>query len=141
MQISDENGPTGGRHIARLEGVEAEMTFSRASPQLVIIDHTGVPDSLRGKGVGQALAIHAVEAARAGGWKIIPLCPFFKAQAQRHPEWRDVVNRRRGNPAMSGSADDASVSAAWLRLVARINARKARATAHAWPSGHFFHAG
>lgn len=92
MQISDENGPTGGRYIARLEGVEAEMTFSRASPQLVIIDHTGVPDSLRGKGVGQALALHAVEAARAGGWKIIPLCPFFKAQAQRHPEWRDVVN-------------------------------------------------
>lgn len=92
MQISDENGPTGGRYIARLDGVEAEMTFSRASPQLVIIDHTGVPDSLRGKGVGQALALHAVEAARAGGWKIIPLCPFFKAQAQRHPEWRGVVN-------------------------------------------------
>lgn len=92
MQISEENGPTGGRYIARLEGVEAEMTFSRASPKLIIIDHTGVPDSLRGKGVGQALALHAVEAARAGGWKIIPLCPFFKAQAQRHPEWRDVVN-------------------------------------------------
>jgi predicted GNAT family acetyltransferase len=33
-----------------------------------------------------------VEAARTGGWKIIPLCPFFKAQAQRHPEWKDVVN-------------------------------------------------
>jgi uncharacterized protein len=92
MQISDENGPTGGRYVARLDGAEAEMTFSRASPQLVIIDHTGVPDSLRGKGVGQALALHAVEAARAGGWKIIPLCPFFKAQAQRHPEWRDVVS-------------------------------------------------
>ena len=92
MQISDENGATGGRYIVRLEGVEAEMTFSRASPQLVIIDHTGVPDSLRGKGVGQALALHAVEAARAGGWKIIPLCRFFKAQAQRHPEWRDVVS-------------------------------------------------
>ncbi len=67
------------------------MTYSRASPQLIIIDHTGVPDSLRGKGVGQALALHAIEAARAGGWKIIPLCPFFKAQAQRHQEWRDVV--------------------------------------------------
>lgn len=92
MQISDENGPTGGRYVARLEGAEAGMTFSRASPQLVIIDHTGVPDSLRGKGVGQALALHAVETARAGGWKIIPLCPFFKAQAQRHPEWRDVVS-------------------------------------------------
>jgi predicted GNAT family acetyltransferase len=92
MQIIEETGSTGGRYIASLEGVEAEMTYSRASPQLVIIDHTGVPDSLRGKGVGQALALHAVEAARAGGWKIIALCPFFKAQAQRHPDWRDVVS-------------------------------------------------
>lgn len=92
MQITEENGPTGGRYIARLEGTEAEMTFSRASPTLVIIDHTGVPDSLRGKGVGQALALHAVEAARAGGWKIIPLCPFFKGQAQRNPDWRDVIS-------------------------------------------------
>jgi hypothetical protein len=54
MQITEENGPSGGRYIARLEGAEAEMTFSRASPTLIIIDHTGVPDALRGKGVGQA---------------------------------------------------------------------------------------
>jgi len=92
MQIIEENGPTGGRYVANLDGAEAEMTFSRASPQLIIINHTGVPDSPRGKGVGQALALHAVEAARAGGWKIIPLCPFSKAQAQRHQEWRDVVS-------------------------------------------------
>lgn len=91
MQITEETAQTGGRYLARLDGVEAEMTYSRASPKLIIIDHTGVPDSLRGKGVGQALALHAVEAARQGGWKIIPLCPFFKAQAQRHQEWRDVV--------------------------------------------------
>ena len=91
MDITEESGPTGGRYVLKLDGAEAEMTYSRASPELIIIDHTGVPDSLRGKGAGQALALHAVEAARAGGWKIIPLCPFFKAQAQRHPEWRDVV--------------------------------------------------
>lgn len=91
MKIETETTPTGGRYVTSLDGAEAEMTFSRTSPELIIIDHTGVPDSLRGKGVGQALAQHAVEAARAGGWKIIPLCPFFKAQAQRHPQWRNVV--------------------------------------------------
>ncbi|SOE16263.1 hypothetical protein SAMN05877838_1124 [Hoeflea halophila] len=91
MQITEQDGATGGRYVASLDGFEAEMTYSRASPQLVIIDHTGVPDALRGKGVGQALALHAVAAARAGGWKIIPLCPFFKAQAQRHADWSDVV--------------------------------------------------
>ncbi|MEZ2220105.1 GNAT family N-acetyltransferase [Rhizobium sp. RCC_161_2] len=92
MDIRNENNASGGRYVATVEGHEAEMTFSRASPNLIIIDHTGVPDTLRGKGVGQALALHAVEEARDGGWKIIPLCPFFKAQSLRHAEWHDVVN-------------------------------------------------
>ncbi|NTH13108.1 N-acetyltransferase [Agrobacterium rhizogenes] len=92
MDIRNENNASGNRYVATVEGHEAEMTFSRASPNLIIIDHTGVPDALRGKGVGQALALHAVEEARRGGWKIIPLCPFFKAQSLRHKEWHDVVN-------------------------------------------------
>jgi hypothetical protein len=92
MEISNEETGSGGRYVATVEGHEAEMTYSRTSPKLVIVDHTAVPDALRGKGVGQALALHAVEEARRGAWKIFPLCPFFKAQAQRHPEWHDVVN-------------------------------------------------
>lgn len=92
MDIRNENNASGGRYVATVEGHEAEMTFSRASPTLIIVDHTGVPDALRGKGVGQTLALHAVEDARRGGWKIIPLCPFFKAQSLRHKEWHDVVN-------------------------------------------------
>jgi predicted GNAT family acetyltransferase len=92
MEIRLEENGSKGRYIATVEGHDAEMTYSRSSPQLVIIDHTGVPDALRGKGVGQALAAYAVDAARKGGWKIIPLCPFMRAQAMRHKEWHDVVN-------------------------------------------------
>lgn len=92
MDISSEETGSRGRYAAVVEGHEAEMTYSRTSPRLVIVDHTGVPDALRGKGVGQALAAHAVDAARAGGWKIMPLCPFFRAQAMRHNDWHDVVD-------------------------------------------------
>lgn len=92
MHILDEEKGAHGRYSVTVDGHEAEMTYSRASPHLVIVDHTAVPDALRGRGVGQALSSHAVEQARAGGWKIIPLCPFFKAQAMRHPDWNDVVN-------------------------------------------------
>lgn len=92
MEITREDGTSGGRYTTLVDGHEAEMTFSRASPRLIIIDHTGVPDALRGRGVGQALALHAVEDARAGGWKIVPLCPFFKAQVARHKEWQDVIS-------------------------------------------------
>ncbi len=92
MDIQLQESGSGGRYVADVDGHEAEMTFSRTSPKLIIVDHTGVPDALRGRGVGQALAAHAVEMARQGGWKIIPLCPFMRAQAARHPEWSDVIS-------------------------------------------------
>ncbi|MDK1490513.1 GNAT family N-acetyltransferase [Sinorhizobium sp. 7-81] len=91
MEIVNEEINSKGRYSATVEGHTGEMTYSRSSPKLIIIDHTLVPDELRGKGVGQALAKHAVDEARKGGWKIIPLCPFMRAQAMRHPEWQDVI--------------------------------------------------
>lgn len=82
-----------GRYIVRLDGHVAEMTYSRAGERIVIIDHTGVPDALRGRGIGEALVRRGVEDARAEGLSIIPLCPFAKAQIARHPEWQDVLTR------------------------------------------------
>lgn len=93
ITITLEDGETKGRYLARVAGVAdpADLTFSRAGAGRIIVDHTGVPDSLRGRGVGAALAARVVADARAEGVQIIALCPFFKAQAGRHPEWADVV--------------------------------------------------
>lgn len=93
FDIEREDSGSKGRYFVRIDGndEEAELTFSRASETLVIVDHTGVPDSLRGKGLGKALAERVVADARAEGFKIVPLCPFFKAIAQRHEDWQDVV--------------------------------------------------
>jgi len=88
----EERGPSGGRWMVVVDGHEAEMTYSRASAALIIIDHTEVPDALRGRGVGQALVLRAVEDARREGFRIIPLCPFAKAQFERQAEWRDVLS-------------------------------------------------
>jgi predicted GNAT family acetyltransferase len=79
--------------VAVVEGHEAEMTYSRAGESLIIIDHTSVPDALRGRSVGQALVKRAVEDARAEGKKIMPLCPFAKAQIGKHVEWQDVLQK------------------------------------------------
>ncbi|MHA7968257.1 GNAT family N-acetyltransferase [Rhizobium sp. CAU 1783] len=93
MEITHEEGKSGGRYVGRFPDIEepAVITYSRASPTLIIVDHTEVPDSMRGKGAGVALAEFVVEDARRGGWKIIPLCPFFRAQVDRHADWRDVI--------------------------------------------------
>jgi hypothetical protein len=89
--ITLEDGPTGGRYVTTVNGHEAEMTFSKAGTSRIIIDHTGVPKELAGLGVGVALVKRGVEDARKNGVKIIPLCPFAKAQIEKHPEWQDVL--------------------------------------------------
>ena len=91
-EITYEETDTKGRYVYRENGgPEAELTFSKAGPEMIIIDHTGVPDACRGQGVGLKLVSHAVEEARKAGVKIMPLCPFAAAQFKRHPEWADVL--------------------------------------------------
>tara|TARA_A100001391_G_scaffold64005_2_gene40028 strand:+ start:13901 stop:15199 length:1299 start_codon:yes stop_codon:yes gene_type:complete len=87
------DGPSKGRYRLIIDGIEAEMTYSRAGQGLIIIDHTEVPAALRGRKVGERLVRQAIEDARRDGVAIMPLCPFAKAQIGRHPEWQDVLHR------------------------------------------------
>ncbi|AWD21230.1 GNAT family N-acetyltransferase [Fuscovulum blasticum] len=89
-QVQREHGETKGRFVIRKEGEEAELTYSVTTPTLIIADHTGVPDSFRGTGAGLALVEALVAAARAEGFKVVPLCPFVNATRKKHPEWADV---------------------------------------------------
>lgn len=92
-EVAREDGASKGRYRMVVDGVEAEMTYSRAGTGLIIIDHTDVPAALRGRKVGERLVRRAVEDARRDGIAILPLCPFAKAQIDRHPEWQDVLRR------------------------------------------------
>lgn len=47
----------------------------------------------------QALVEYMIEEARSGGFKIIPICPYVKAQYRKHPEWSDVMSDRPGRPS------------------------------------------
>lgn len=51
MNIVSSETMSKGRYAVEVDGHTAEMTYSRASPHLIIIDHTSVPDALRGRGL------------------------------------------------------------------------------------------
>jgi predicted GNAT family acetyltransferase len=87
-----EHGSKGAFLIKENKERLAEMTYSKAGDQLIIIDHTEVSDALRGKGAGKQLVNAAVEYARTNQLKILPLCPFAKAVFDKTPEFTDVVN-------------------------------------------------
>lgn len=70
-----------------------ELTFTRVNPRLVIIDHTEVSDTLKGQGAGRKLLDAAVAWARETNTRIIPVCPYAKAQFDKDPSIGDVLNR------------------------------------------------
>ncbi|ENJ1120200.1 N-acetyltransferase [Listeria monocytogenes] len=73
------------------EGVEVgEVTFVPTGEDMFIIDHTGVDDAARGQGIAQELVKRAVEKAKSEGKKIVPLCPFAKAEFAKKPEYQEV---------------------------------------------------
>jgi predicted GNAT family acetyltransferase len=89
--IQNQETETKGSFYYEVEGKRlAEMTYSKAGLGMIIIDHTDVDDSLRGKGVGLELVKYAVEFIRNKKIKMLPLCPFAKATILKHPEWKDA---------------------------------------------------
>ena len=69
----------------------AEMTYVRVTERLVIIDHTEVHAKLQGMGVARRLLDTAVAWARTTGAKITPTCAYAKAQFDKDPSIRDVL--------------------------------------------------
>ncbi|WP_235822089.1 GNAT family N-acetyltransferase [Gottfriedia luciferensis] len=69
----------------------AEITFVQAGTSKVIIDHTFVDESLRGQKIASKLVASVVEEMREQDKKIIPLCPFAKAEFERKKEYQDML--------------------------------------------------
>lgn len=98
VTITKEDGALRGRYAAHMEGIDAEgeITFTHRGPGIVSADHTGVPDAMAGQGVAKALLNFLLEDARQSGFRIVPLCPYVRAQYARHPEWAELFTTAPG---------------------------------------------
>lgn len=96
LEITREDGPRGGRYVARSPQGEAELTYTRRAPDVISADHTGVPETMSGQGVGRALIDAMLADARAEGFRIIPICPYVRAQYAKHPEWAPLFTIKPG---------------------------------------------
>ncbi|WP_454258130.1 GNAT family N-acetyltransferase [Pseudoxanthomonas mexicana] len=82
--------PDARRLHTRVEGHEAELRYSLRDGRMVI-DHTGVPDAIGGRGIAGILVKAALDLARARGWRVVPACSYSAAYVQRHPEYADLI--------------------------------------------------
>lgn len=93
MVIQHKDGNSKGSFFIEKNGeLEAEITYSKAGSDKIIIDHTEVSDELRGQNIGNELVVHAVNYARENDLRVIPLCPFAKSIIERNESLQDVLN-------------------------------------------------
>ena len=68
-----------------------EMTYSRPTPERMIIDHTRVFEGFEGKGIARQMVLAAVDFARANTPKITPVCSYAQKVLTRTDEYKDVM--------------------------------------------------
>ena len=91
----EEEGSKGRAFISDANGTAAEMTYSMAGSNLIIIDHTEVNDAYRGQGLGRKLLTQIVDMARGNDKKILPLCPYAKSVFDKDSSFSDVLRPRK----------------------------------------------
>ena len=89
-----KNGTKGAFQYKPDEKVLAEMVYTMPNARLMIIEHTDVDESLRGRGIGKILQQNLVDYVRLNNIKVIPICPFAKKMFERIKEWSDVLYAR-----------------------------------------------
>lgn len=86
----EENGSKGRFVIYEKDEFAGEMTYVWAGASKFIIEHTAVEQKFKGKKYGHMMLKKAVEFAREKDVKILPLCPFAKAQFDKDSSIADV---------------------------------------------------
>ena len=84
-------GNKGLFYVGQDGAILAELVYNVPSPEKMVIEHTEVDESLKGKNVGYELVETAVNYAPTHHMKIVPLCPFARALINRTKEWHDVL--------------------------------------------------
>ncbi len=94
MEITIKERDSKGFAMAREDGKRAGMmTYSIASEELIIIDHTEVEPEFKGKNIGKLLLYKIVEMARERNVKILPLCPYANAMFKKLDDIQDVLKK------------------------------------------------
>ena len=80
-----------GRLSVEQDGDEAELVYEINGDRLVLW-HTGVPESLEGRGIGGELVRAAVRRGAEDNLTVVPSCPFARRWLKEHPDTASTVS-------------------------------------------------
>jgi predicted GNAT family acetyltransferase len=82
----------GDRFEISVDGVRAGLAQFVDTDGQRIFFHTEVGDEFEGQGLAGELVSGALDATRAAGLRVVPVCPYVKRYVGRHEEYADLVD-------------------------------------------------
>lgn len=82
-----------GAYVVDVDGERAGKAVYHMRGGRHLFVHTEVDERYSGMGVGTRLVRYALDDVRAVGGTVVPICPFFAAYIERHPEYDDIVDQ------------------------------------------------
>ena len=76
------------RFFVALSDGDAELLYTPFSDDVLDLQHTEMPPSGQGRGIGDALVRAALAYAREQGMRVMATCPYVQAWLRKHPEER-----------------------------------------------------
>ncbi len=89
-----ENAHKGSFYVEENNRVIAELSYSFAGADKLILDQINVSAKLKAKNIGNSLVEAAVNYSKAKNIRIVPLCPFAKDLIENTPEFREVLIKK-----------------------------------------------
>lgn len=85
------NNESASRFEIEIDGRLAVSKYRRRD-DTIVFTHTEVPQEFEGQGIGNRLAVAALDFAREEGLRVVPRCRFIAAFIERHREYQDLVD-------------------------------------------------
>ena len=88
MSVEVRNDEAAKKFYVTVNGHQAVIQYAKTG-DVYNLEHTFVPEELRGQGLAEQLVLGTLAEIRKQGARFIPTCPFIQTFLKRHPEQRE----------------------------------------------------
>jgi predicted GNAT family acetyltransferase len=81
-----------GKYTIAVDGETVGLAAVADRGNQRVFYHTEVEEQFGGRGLATILVAEALEATRAAGKRVVPLCPMVAAFIKKHPEFADITD-------------------------------------------------
>src|ERR1700743_89160 len=85
--------PAEGKYTIAVAGETVGLAAVADRDSQRVFYHTEVEERFGGRGLATILVAEALEATRADGKRVVPVCPMVAAYIKKHPEFRDIADK------------------------------------------------